>query len=307
MAILLHMEILIISGFLGAGKTTFIQSLAKATKRQYVIVENEFSDIGIDGDLLKNQPESPALEIKEISEGCICCSTNIDFASTVLTIANAIDPDYLIVEPSGVAFLQRILQNLQKIVYERIRILDPIAIVDGQHYLQSMHNYPAYFFDQVASAKHIVISKSEKFSQNDFLHLKENLPLDAHARFIPQHYSKWNDATWKSLFSKEGKSVFAPQTKIDISDELQLENIGFSPFNCKSPDQLIFLFDKLNSGKYGNIVRAKGVCKSKAFWFRFDFVQGSYQIGECKPMKDTRAVVIGSNLNKQTITALFSF
>lgn len=86
-----------------------------------------------------------------------------------------------------------------------------------------------------------------------------------------------------------------------------LENMGFQPFPCRSPDQLLYLLEELNSGKYGYIVRSKGYCKNEALWYRFDYVDGQFQIGGCEPMEDTRAIVIGRNLNRTGLKKLYLF
>ena len=96
------MRILVVSGFLGAGKTTFIKELARRTREDFSVMENEYGQVGIDGQLLaeKEMPESGEedagkLNIWELTEGCICCSMKSDFASSILTIANTIDPEYV--------------------------------------------------------------------------------------------------------------------------------------------------------------------------------------------------------------------
>ncbi len=141
------MKILIVSGFLGSGKTSFIKALAKASKKQFVIVENEFAELGLDAELIKSD-DNLEMEIWELTEGCICCSLNLDFSNSVLTIANTLNPEYLIVEPSGVALTSNIVKQLNKICYEQIELLSPITIVDAQNYRLSKEKYPDYFYDQ---------------------------------------------------------------------------------------------------------------------------------------------------------------
>lgn len=91
------MKILIVSGFLGAGKTTLIKEMANKTKRDFVVMENEYGDVDIDSNILKDE----GMNIWELTEGCVCCTMKQDFASSILTIANSLDPEYLIVEPTG--------------------------------------------------------------------------------------------------------------------------------------------------------------------------------------------------------------
>ena len=90
-----HMKILIVSGFLGAGKTTFIKALAKHTKKDFAILENEYGAAGIDADRLRAEEGQSPVNIWEMTEGCICCSAKGDFSLSVLSIANTIDPEYL--------------------------------------------------------------------------------------------------------------------------------------------------------------------------------------------------------------------
>ena len=97
------MKILLVSGFLGAGKTTFIEEMTRKVKKDFVVLENEYGEVGIDGDLLKKDYD----KVWEMTEGCICCSMKSDFANSVMTIANSMDPEILIVEPTGVGKIGR--------------------------------------------------------------------------------------------------------------------------------------------------------------------------------------------------------
>lgn len=132
------MKILVVSGFLGAGKTTFIRTLAERTKKDFAVMENEYGAVNVDGDLLEQTKD---LNIWELTEGCICCSMQKDFATAILTIANTVDPEYLIVEPTGVGMLSKIIENIQKIEYERITLLEPLTILDGTMYDRCMSEF----------------------------------------------------------------------------------------------------------------------------------------------------------------------
>ena len=100
------MKVLIVSGFLGAGKTTFIRTLSNRLNKDFVILENEYASINIDKDIIK---DDTGLNVWEFTEKCICCSGKADFAMNILTIANTISPEYLIVEPTGVGFLSNVI------------------------------------------------------------------------------------------------------------------------------------------------------------------------------------------------------
>ena len=128
------MKILIVSGFLGAGKTTFIKRLARNVDQRFAILENEYGAAGIDGARLGQNRQGTQKNVWEMTEQCICCIGKKDFAASVLTIANVVDPEYLIVEPTGVGSLARIIENLRQIEYERIQLLSPVTIVDVYSY-----------------------------------------------------------------------------------------------------------------------------------------------------------------------------
>lgn len=132
------MKILIVSGFLGAGKTTFIKRLARNVDQRFAILENEYGAAGIDGARLGQNRQGTQKNVWEMTEQCICCIGKKDFAASVLTIANVVDPEYLIVEPTGVGSLARIIENLRQIEYERIQLLSPVTIVDVYSYRRYM-------------------------------------------------------------------------------------------------------------------------------------------------------------------------
>ncbi len=305
------MKILLISGFLGAGKTSFIKALAKNTGREFVIIENEFGDLGVDGEILKqqNRDSDANFEIWELSEGCICCSINLDFTHSLLTIANSLDPDYLIVEPSGVALPSNIISKVKKICYERIELLPPLTILDGQHYQNSKREFSDYFDDQIKTASRIIVSKSEDFSAADFSEIKNNLCLKADVDFMTQHYSKWDKDVWFELLgSSENKEYMKREYGIvDVDDEQQLENISIQNINIASPTALIRILNIMLSGVLGNIIRAKGYFESaNGRFLSFDLVDTVYSIKECEQMPDNRVVVIGHNLNKISLNLLFA-
>lgn len=293
------MKILLISGFLGAGKTTFISEMAKATKKKFVIVENEFGNVNIDKDILKQDNEE--MKVWELTEGCICCSLNLDFTHSVLTIANTLDPDYLVVEPSGVALPSNILEQLNKICYERIELLSPITIVDALNYHDSKVDFPEYFYNQIDNSKYIVLSKSENLTSNEI----ENLTNDLHIKdkiISFEHYTKWDENTWNKIFEngEENSKVTS------ISVDKKLENISFNEIENLTVDKLIVILDLFNSGCLGKIVRAKGCFKTNDEWIRFDLVNKLYAITGSNEIEENKIVVIGENLNKSAIKYLFT-
>ncbi|MDP8050909.1 GTP-binding protein [Pasteurella atlantica] len=308
------MKILVISGFLGAGKTSFIKEMVKQTGRQFVILENEFGELGLDGELLKqeqSQNKDVDMKVWELTEGCICCSLNLDFSYSVLTIANTLNPDYLLIEPSGVAMPSKILEQLNRIVYEDISLVAPITIVDGRHYQESKQHFPEYFQDQLNTAGTVVVSKSETFSKSDFEAVRSSLKFTNNVEFFDSHYSTWNKENWFSLLEK-GIEIQQKENKVKYRFFRQedakvdpLENISFSSHNIQNIDQLADRLFWLTTGLCGKIARVKGYAEIADVWMKFDIVESQYTITGCESMPDERIVVIGQQLNRDVIQQLF--
>ena len=255
------MDILVISGFLGAGKTTFIKEIIKKTKRDYCILENEYGAINIDSSTL-SEDKNKDLKIYEFTEGCICCSSKGEFASSVLAISNSLDPDYLIVEPTGVGYLSSILNNLNKVKYERIQVLNAITIVDGQYFFSLLNNkdfkIDTCLEDQIKNASYLIVSKNEAFSKEEkgliTTKLKE---LNPKAVIInDKHYSELDESFFKEiLINKEKKNSNLIASKVK---PLDLTNFSIKKeINLTSIYQVISLLEDVTRGFYGSINRAK--------------------------------------------------
>ena len=284
------MKILIISGFLGAGKTSFIQAMAKATGREFVIVENDFAEENIDSKILSQDQAIADMKIVELSEGCICCSLNLDFSFSVMTIANTLKPDFLLVEPSGVAQPTNIIQGLGKIQYEQISLLAPITVVDYQNYLLQRRDYPNYFNDQLIAAGTIVLSKSEQLDAADFARVADELQLPEDAAFPLSHYSQWSKEDWLSLLAKElsaddikkvGQRFI--QKKIRREADRNLSSLTLSQLDFINPDQVYAFLEDLLLGKYGQIVRAKGFIPLKDETLYADLVEKQITLSGLSP------------------------
>lgn len=294
------MKILVISGFLGAGKTTFIKELIKKTERDFCILENEFGAINIDSTDLKESNDK--LNIYELTEGCICCSSKGEFASSVLSIANTIDPDYLIIEPTGVGYLSSILKNLKKVAYEKIEIIEPITIVDGQYIL----NHPSFnecLVDQIENSNRIFISKLENYDKEDKeLVYKKIKEINKNANVYIEHYSTFNKEFFFNLLMSENE-INIKEKNLNIN---RLEEFGLKDFVIHNELTLITLLEDITRGLYGNIIRAKGYVKLESRTLRFDLVDQIYNITE-SDFKDSEVVFIGKNIDKTNIRKVLFF
>ncbi len=156
----------VISGFLGAGKTTLIKKLFESSfsEEKVVLIENEFGEIGIDGSFLKES----GVEIKEINSGCICCSLVGDFSSSMLEVIEKFDPDRIIIEPSGVGKLSDIVRAVEKVDAD-LKINIVATVVDGGKCKMYYKNFGEFYNDQVKEANTVVVSKTDKLSEDKIL------------------------------------------------------------------------------------------------------------------------------------------
>ena len=151
----------IFSGFLGAGKTTFIQKLIKEAYKneQLVLIENEFGEIGIDGGFLKEA----GIEITEMNSGCICCSLVGDFKEALKKVIDEYHPDRILIEPSGVGKLSDVIKAVQTI--EIATIDHVVTVADVMKCKMYMKNFGEFYNDQVEFAKTIVLSRTQNASE----------------------------------------------------------------------------------------------------------------------------------------------
>lgn len=150
----------IISGFLGAGKTTLIKKLvAEALKGQKVVlIENEFGEIGIDGGFMKDS----GIQVNEMNSGCICCSLVGDFKTALHDVLDQYQPDRIIIEPSGVGKLSDVIKAVQKVVDDENVVLDSyIAVCDAKRAKMYLKNFGEFYKNQVEYASAIILSRTQ--------------------------------------------------------------------------------------------------------------------------------------------------
>ena len=150
----------IISGFLGAGKTTFIKKLLQEAigGEQVVLIENEFGEIGIDGGFLKDS----GIEIREMNSGCICCSLVGDFGKSLEEVLTKYKPDRVIIEPSGVGKLSDVMNAVRNVAKDlEVRLNSAVTVVDANKCRMYMKNFGEFFNNQVENAGTIVLSRTD--------------------------------------------------------------------------------------------------------------------------------------------------
>ena len=200
----------IISGFLGAGKTTLIKKLlAEAYQgEKLVLIENEFGEISIDGGFLKES----GVQISEMSSGCICCSLVGDFNQALKDVAEQFHPDRILIEPSGVGKLSDVIVAVENTAAEapELKLNSFVTVADASKVKVYMKNFGEFYNNQIESAGAIVLSRTQKLSQEK---------LEAAAAMLRE---KNPDAAilttpWDAL---DGKTILSAIEKVSLADEL---------------------------------------------------------------------------------------
>lgn len=291
------MKILLVSGFLGAGKTTFIKELAKNINLEFVVLENEYADIGVDKDFLNEKN----LNVWEMSEGCICCSMKGDFKSSIKRIYSEINPEYLIIEPTGVGMLSSIIENIREIDNNDIEILSPITLIDITSFNEYLETFNNFFIDNLKNTGKVMLTKLENSShfeieniKNEILKINNNLEiLTTDYRTFPK---KWfGEILNKSIDNKIIDKNFSLKTHINLRT-FSKENI-----NLKTMDELGLFLNKLVNGDFGKIYRAKGIVKIDGYWGKFNLVYKSFEMEPITDAKGPKIVIIGNNLDIENL------
>ena len=194
----------IISGFLGAGKTTLIKKLLSEALRgqQVVLIENEFGEIGIDGGFLKDA----GVNITEMNSGCICCSLVGDFGTALKDVITKFNPDRIIIEPSGVGKLSDVIKAVQGVAEDApIELNSLVTVADANKCKMYMKNFGEFYNNQVESAHTIVLSRTQNMKQDK---------LEACVAMIREHNkdaavitTPWDELTGEQLLAAMEKPV----------------------------------------------------------------------------------------------------
>ena len=300
----------IISGFLGAGKTTLIKKLiAEAYQNEkIVLIENEFGEIGIDGTFLKDS----GVTINEMNSGCICCSLVGDFETSLKEVLDTYHPDRVIIEPSGVGKLSDVIKAVSTINSDEMELDNFITVVDAKKCRMYTKNFGEFYNNQVEHASLIVLSRSQDLTE---FQLKECLDilkgLNNHSPIITTAWDKLN-----------GLDIINA-CEVNIQEELLHEHdhecgcghhhhhadevfnsIGFDTVKKYNEVELSDILNKLCNDD--NVLRAKGFVDSgNEDWWYFDLVPGEFEIRLGKPIYTGQVCVIGKDLDENTIKELF--
>lgn len=296
----------IISGFLGVGKTTLIKKLLKAYENEKVVlIENEFGDIGIDGDLV----ERDGFNVFEITSGCICCIMKKDFVKVFTKIIEEYKPERIIIEPTGISILSEIIDVLNQPEFESsCSINSLITILDGMNYLDHREAFGEFFEDQIINAGTLIISKSQMVNNDTIEKIVISLrELNSKAPIIASN--------WSDMSHEEVKELLKLDLNIDFKDlfyteykpcsDNQFDTIGIKTNKKFTVGELEKVLDQLKSGKYGMVIRAKGFVKGVEADLEFSYASGSFEIYESKNESTGKLCIIGKGLLDSKLKELF--
>ena len=334
----------IISGFLGAGKTTLIKKLLKDgfQGEQVVLIENEFGEIGIDGGFLKEA----GIQIREMNSGCICCSLVGDFGTSLKEVVTKYDPDRILIEPSGVGKLSDVIKAVQGVQDEvDIKLNSYTTVVDAKKCKMYMKNFGEFFDNQIQYAGAIIMSRTDIASEKkvqESLELLRSLNKDAAIITTPIE-----NLDGKKLVEVMEHPVSLEQEMLEEEHEHHHHHDGecgcghdheehehhhhhdgecgcghdhhhhhadevFTSWGRETikkytREGLEKILEALSeSDKYGIILRAKGMLPAEdGTWIYFDMVPEETEIREGAPEYTGRLCVIGSKLKEDKLAELF--
>ena len=327
----------IFSGFLGAGKTTLIKKMiAESYKGQkLVLIENEFGEIGIDGGFLQDS----GINITEMNSGCICCSLVGDFGKALKKVIAEYHPDRILIEPSGVGKLSDVIAAVSKVTNDEVTLGYTVAVADAGKVKVYMKNFGEFYNNQIETASTIILSRTDSIPQSKLD--AAVAMLREHNSVATIVTTPWGELTGEQLIEAlEGKaSVAAELAKMEMErlaeedeeeehhcchhhhddDEDEHEHHHhhhhadevFTSWGVETAKK----FDKaaieaalheLDSGKYGTILRAKGILPAvDGTWIHFDYVPEECNVRTGSADITGKLCVIGSKLDEAGVAALF--
>ena len=291
------MKILLVSGFLGAGKTTFIKELAKNINLEFVVLENEYADIGVDKDFLNEKN----LNVWEMSEGCICCSMKGDFESSIKRIYSEINPEYLVVEPTGVGMLSSIIENIREINNNDIEILSPITLIDITSFSEYLETFNNFFTDNLKNTGKVILTKLENSNYFEIENIKnEILKINNNLEIITDDYRNFQKEWFGEILNKSIDNKIIDKN-FSLKTHINLRTFSKENVNLKTMDELGLLLNRLVNGDFGKIYRAKGIVKIDGYWGKFNLVYKNFEMEPITDAKGTKIVIIGNNLDIENL------
>lgn len=306
----------IISGFLGAGKTTFLKKILPNIDGKIAIIENEFGDTGLDGILLNSDSNIP---VREISSGCICCSLATDLKNSIEDLIVNYSPNHIFIEPSGVASLSDILKLFKKFSDKSfsIKLNYIITIVDALSYEDSLESFGAFYMDQIVNAKAIFLSHQKTLDSHKIESLISELKQhNPNALIFTDNWLEIDDTHLiESLYLLDDfdlhlNSVNSLKSQNEVSSfsaDTIFESYSIKKLKPFMETELAELPNILKKPSNGNILRAKGIISlSNDKKIHFNFTPRNFEWEYTDIDISPQLVIIGSKLNSLNIANYFT-
>jgi G3E family GTPase len=304
----------IISGFLGAGKTTFIKKLMEGVllAEKVVILENEFGKINIDQETLGRE----GLTVKPIQAGCICCTSSMDLSGGIYEIIREYNPDRIIVEPTGIAKLSEIKKLLQYKEIEELCGMDHIiTIVDAKNYYLRTMISKDFFENQIRASEVIFLSKTDEMDEEKkYKVIAELYKIKPSCQVISDPWDSIPAETLKNLIEiKMGLKNEVTAEKQQL--RLRINHVNdFESYEVVRADNVniveIKLFIKdIENNRFGEVHRLKGICTdSKLGLYSVEYVPGETVINLLPSgniQSQSKICLIGRNIETKKMDELF--
>jgi G3E family GTPase len=287
-------KITIVSGMLGAGKTTFIRQYLRGSQEKTVVLVNDFGKAGIDGEIFS----AGGIESVELPSGCVCCTLKFDLITTVQRIVDTYSPDHLVIEPSGVASPSGVLEALDGVLSGAVTV---VGVIDASEFTELYESgmYGRFFEDQVVNADVVLINKSDLAAEEMIAATIQVVQeLNPHAIVFRTVRAAVNEPLPEPA---ERERRISPQRAHFDFESLSLrveEGIALSRVRS--------FFDEMAGGKYGDVVRAKALVRTMEGAFRLDLSYGRVEMVPFeKDIPTGRVVVIGEGLDREGMRGLF--
>lgn len=287
------MKTILVSGLLGAGKTTFIQHFTRNEQGRTVVLVNDFGKAGIDGEILT----ADGIESIELPSGCVCCTLKHDLINTVRKVMKDSSPELLLIEPSGVASPSGVLEAFEILDIKPVTV---VGIVDATEFLElyESHMYGNFFFDQIVNADIILVNKTDLVPHETVEKTVNRIEVINRAAVI--------FPTVKAAVQETVIAVSQRRRGIRKYDA----HFHFETVSLRFPDTIAFqsfekFFEDISRGSYGDIVRAKALVNTDKGPYRFDSSFGMVDRTSFETaVAEGRLVVIGENIRKDEIMSL---
>ena len=303
-------DIIIVSGFLGAGKTSLIQKWLQdgALHGRVAIIENDFGEIGVDAALLR----SGEVTVSELNSGCICCSLSGDFVRALLELITRYAPDTILIEPSGVGMLSDVRKAcVHPSIQPFARMLHAVTVVDIKRMNRYLENFGAFYEDQIRRADVIVFSRVEQYPERIADAMERVISLNPTARVFSE---PWNTLPSGTILTDEPPM---PEKRLVIGRRFpvshnvpQRQTTGELFQTVTIHTDHVFALEALHKQLLAAeqsceiLIRAKGVLRSPDGYYLVQYTEGETQL-EPSLVQGGFLCLIGRGLDAQRIKTIF--